>query len=168
MRESGRLNQGDGRESRGRDLERAVTMAEQAVPLKAQSASWVKGGLKSRAGTLLLYPDQLVHVGSKAAQIGAAFGAIGILVTRQIANAGAARKVEAGGKSVMSIPLATISEAHGQKGKLDGNSIIVRTTTGDEYRFGGVKFDRWSEDLGRALTNAGRQVTFTDEGLTAK
>jgi hypothetical protein len=139
-----------------------------ADPLKTQSALWLKGGLKTRAGTLLLYPDQLVHVSSKAAQFGAAFGALGILVTRQIANTRAAAKVEAGDESITSIPLAAISDVHGEKGKLDGNTLVVRTTSGDEYRFGGVRFDRWSEDLGQALTGAGRQVTATDEGLTAK
>jgi hypothetical protein len=143
-------------------------MAETAAPLKTQSALWIKGGLKTRAGTLLLYPDQLVHVGSKAAQLGAAFGAIGILVTRQVANTRAAGKVEAGDKSITSIPLATISDVRGEKGKLDGNCMIVRTTSGDEYRFGGVKFDGWSEDLGKALTNAGRRVTASDQGLSAK
>jgi hypothetical protein len=139
-----------------------------AEPLKMQTALWIKGGLKTRAGTLLLYPDQLVHVGSKAAQFGAAFGAIGILVTRQMANTRAAAKVEAGDTSITSIPLATISDVHGEKGRLDGNTLVVRTTSGDEYRFGGVKFDRWAEDLGQALTDAGRRVTTTDEGLTAK
>jgi hypothetical protein len=128
----------------------------------------MRGGLKNRAGSLLLYPDQLVHVGSKAAQIGGGFGLIGVLVTRGIANAQAPKKVAAGDKSVVSIPLASVSEVYGRNGKLGSKSLVVVTTTGDEFRFGGVNFEKWSEDLTNALTSIGRQVTPIDGRLTVR
>jgi hypothetical protein len=90
------------------------------------------------------------------------------LVTRGIANARAAGKVAAGDKSVVSIPLASITEVQSQKGKLGGKYLMVRTTTGDEYRFGGVKFEKWSDDLRKALTDASREVTPTAGGFSVR
>jgi len=90
------------------------------------------------------------------------------LVTRGIANARAAGKVAAGEKSVEVIPLKSISEIRSHKGKLGGRSLVVRTITGDEYRFGGVRFDKWSEDLAGALGAIGRKVSQTDGALSVR
>lgn len=136
------------------------------VVIRTQSASWMRGGLKNKMGTLLLYPDKLVHVGSRAAQMGAGFGAIGMLVAQKRAKTQAAKKVAEGDKSAVAIPLAIITEIHGQKGKVGGKYVIVKTATGDEYKFGGIKFDQWSDDLSKTLAASGRTITPTDGGFS--
>ena len=140
-------------------------MADYAVPLQTQAAFLLRGGLKNRAGSLLLYPDQLVHVGSKLAQFGVGFGLIGMVLTRGIANSRAPGKVAKGGTSVTAIPFTNITRIVGQTHKVGKPTLVVRTLGGDEFRFG-VPFDKWSDDLGKALTAAGRTVTPTEEGLS--
>jgi len=138
-------------------------MADTPVPLRVQAAFWMRGGLKNRAGSLLLYPDRLVHVGSKLLQVGGGGGVLGVLLARGIANGRAAGKAAKGGSNVVSIPLSTISGVTGEKRKLRGGILVVRTITGEEYRFGGVKFDAWSDDLSKAFAGAGRQVDALEE-----
>jgi hypothetical protein len=126
----------------------------------------MRGGLKNKMGTLLLYPDKLVHVGSRAAQMGAGFGAIGMLVAQRRAKSQAAKKVAEGDKSVVAIPLVTLTEIHGSKGKVGGKYLIVKTATGDEYKFGGIKFDQWSDDLSKTLVAGGQTITPTESGFS--
>ncbi len=141
-------------------------MAQETVPLRTQSAAWMRGGLKNRMGSLLLYPDKLCHVGSKAAQVGGGFGALGVLVTRGIANAQAPKKVSAGHKAVIAIPLSNVTEVRGVKGKMGNRLLIVRTANGEEYKFRGVKFDEWSDDLNHAFRASGRTPVPTESGFT--
>ena len=67
-------------------------------PLRSQTAFLMRGGLKNQAGTLLLYPDRLSHVGSAGIVAGAAGGAVGMLVAGKVAKNRAAGKEAEGGK----------------------------------------------------------------------
>ena len=141
-------------------------MDEKGIPLRSQTAMWMRGGLKNRPGTLLLYSDQIHHVGSAAARLGMGFGAVGAVTGQLSAKAAAPKKVQEQHKSVFSISLADIREVEAAKSKLGGGFLIVRTFTGEEHRFGGIKGDEWSRDLSQALTTQGRTVTPKDGGFT--
>ena len=146
-------------------------------------------------GTLLLYPDKLAHVSSRAANVGGGAGFIAVfavswalarggpgalggaigagggwMIGAAIAQSQAAGKVAAGGSGVTVIPLVAITslrtiEPAGIGGVLGGKSLLVTTADRAEYRFG-VKLDNWSADLAGALTARGRVVHVTPEGMT--
>ena len=137
------------------------------VPTRTQAAALIKGGFNNKPGTLSLYRDRLVFVSSKLAMVGPVFGAAGVLVTRSVANARAAGKAASGDKSTLVIPLSTVAEVAAQGSKL-AHSVIFRTTTGEEYRFGGLKFDKWSDDLRGAFAGINRTVTSLDGRFTVR
>lgn len=130
-------------------------MAEE--PLKTQTALIIRGGLKNQAGTLMLYPDRLSHVASKAMAAGAAGGAIGMLVANKVAKNKAADKEAEGGKGVTTIALAEVTEVRKAKQGLNKNLLEVVAADGTALKLG-VKFDQWKPDLVAALNNAGRRV----------
>lgn len=145
-------------------------------------------------GTLLLYPDKLVHVRSRAFIWGTSVGFIaalaasfalapsqlalwrtllgaggGWMIAAVIARRQAAGKAAAAGDGVTVIPLDLITGLKARKstgigGWLGGQSLVVTTAGGAEYRFG-VKLNSWSADLGSALTARGRRVFTTPKGM---
>jgi hypothetical protein len=140
-------------------------MAENDTPIRTQAAVWSRGGLKSKAGTLLLYPDKLVHVSSTLARIGRGLGGLGILASQAIASARAPGKVAADDPSDLSIPLTTITEVVGQD-HFARQFVTVRTIDGDEYRFGGVKVAAWLSDLSTAVSGVGGEISQTSDGFS--
>jgi hypothetical protein len=128
------------------------------VAVRKGSAYLVRGGLKNRPGTLLLYSDRLVHVASKLAMAGGGFGMLGVLVTRGIANARADAQAAKGGKSVLVLPLNSISsvEVEKRKAKRKSGKLVVHTTNGENYRFTASSVDEWSAALTETIRSQGR------------
>ena len=139
-------------------------MSADPLPIRLQPSALVKGGLRNRMGTVLLYDDTLVFVPSWLVQFSGAFGLLGMFVSQGVAKARATAKVASGHASVLTIPVATITEVESEKAKL-GRRLVVRTALGEEFRFGGVKFERWSDDLTRVLAAGHRTVSPTGAGL---
>jgi hypothetical protein len=114
------------------------------MALRKGSAAIVRGGLKNRPGTLLVYPDRVVHVSSTAAMFGAGFGALGVLVTRGIANARSDARVLKGGTGVTTVPYeAIMTLSVDKKGNRKFGRIVVHTTSGEEFLFAISKVDEW-------------------------
>lgn len=67
-------------------------------PLRIQTASTIKSGMASRAGTLLLYPDRISHVASAAMGGAMLAGAVGMVVAGKLTRNRAAEKEAEGGK----------------------------------------------------------------------
>jgi hypothetical protein len=86
-----------------------------------------------------------------------------------IAKSKAANKVASGGDGVTVIPLDSVASLQTRKstgigGWLGGQSLLVTTADGAEYRFG-VKLDKWSAGLASALTARGCGVLTTPQGM---
>lgn len=134
-------------------------------PIRSDTAFLIKGGLKNKAGTLLLFPDRISHVGSSALLAGAAGGAIGMVVAGKLAKGKAADKEAEGGKGVDTIHLAEVATVRKGKSGLNRNILEVVTRDGTSTLFG-IKFDKWKGDLVAALTTAGRQVRDDGDEVT--
>ena len=126
-------------------------------PLRSDTAFLIRGGLKNKAGTLLLFPDRISHVGSAGMMAGMAGGAIGAAMAGKVAKNKAAGKEAEGGKGVDTIPLASVTEVRKGKSGLNRNLLEVVSADGSSQLFG-VKFEKWKPDLLAALTGAGRSV----------
>ena len=166
-------------------------MTDSGTPVRRQTVRLFIGA-KPQYGTLLLYPDKLAAVSSGAVRVGMIVGVIvvwvpsllipphtgpgalgavigvggGYLIGAAIARSQAAAKVAARGGEVAVIPLDSITsiEAMKSKGRRGGHQFIV--TTADEAQYGfGVKLDRWSADLAKALTARGSEVRITPQGM---
>jgi hypothetical protein len=142
-----------------------MTDTNPEAPLKSATGYLLQGGLKNKPGTVLLYADRIVHVGSNAIAAAAAGGAIGALIGNRVAKNKASGRAAEGGKGVTDIPLATVSKVSKGKQGLTKN-ILVIDADGGQFRFG-VKFDQWSDDIARAVEGVGRTVTRDAEGFTA-
>jgi len=118
-------------------------------PIRQASASRF-AGKRGQAGTLLLYPDRLVHVASNVMQVGMFGGAIGALLAQQVAKQRAAGRAAQGGKGVLEVPLSEVSAVNRARQGLNRNVLEVCTVDGTTVRFG-VKFDRWAPDLARLV-----------------
>jgi hypothetical protein len=166
-------------------------MGDIGTPVRMQTARLWVGGKKNVYGTLLLYPDRLAAVRSRAIRIGMTVGIIvvtapsllippntgpgalgaligvgaGYLIGGAIAKSRAAANVAAGRSSVV-IPLDSITslESRRSRGWLGGQRLIVTTADGGQYGFG-VKLGKWSADLANALTARGVQVRTTRHGM---
>ena len=134
--------------------------------IKKQTAALLKGGLKASQGTLTLYPDRLVHVGSVAAAAGMGFGAVGALVGQALAR-NKANKAQEGDKGVTTIHLADVSALRKAKQGLNKNLLEVETSGGEAYRFG-ANYGKWKDDLTTALQSAGRQVSDEGDSITVR
>lgn len=167
-------------------------MADTGAPVRRQTTRLLAGGKTKGYGTLLLYPDKLATVRSRAVRIGMIVGAIavfgpsllippntgpgalgaligvggGYLIGGAIAKSQAATKVAAGDSNVTVIPLDSIRslETKKSKGWLGGQHLIVTTADGAQYGFG-VKLDRWSADLANALAARGCEARTTPQGM---
>lgn len=91
------------------------------------------------------------------------------MIGAAIAKSQAASEVAAGGDGVTVIPLDSIASIGARKstgisGWLGGQSLLLTTANGAEYRFG-VKLDRWSADLASALAARSRGVVTIPQGM---
>src|SRR5438067_2225860 len=109
-------------------------------PIKKQTAALLKGGIRASQGTLLLYPDKLVHVGSAMAAAGVAGGALGALAGSALAKKRAEKKADEGGKGVTTISLSDIAGIHKAKQGLNKSLLGVQTSSGEDFKFG-AKYD---------------------------
>ncbi len=169
-------------------------MTNDQNPIRAQTARLLGTG-RRREGTLLLYPDKLIHVHSQAIRwattisvvavtiaafalthsgpgaLGALIGAgVGWMIGSAIARHQAADKAAAGGDGITVIPLDSITSLHARKsagigGWLGGQHLLVTTADGAEHHLS-VKLDKWAADLGSTLTAHGSTVGATPESIT--
>jgi hypothetical protein len=166
-------------------------MADSGTPIRMQTARLLGVKTSQGAGTLVLYPDKIVHVRSQtvlwATRIGlvvvtvpslalpphigpGALGALiggggGSLIGGAIARSRATEKVAAAGDDFTVIPLDSITGIETRKsGKLGRQSIFVTTAGGADYGFS-VKLEKWSTDLASALTARGCVVHATLQGM---
>jgi len=123
-------------------------------------------GQRGRSGTVVLYARELVFVPSRVAQFGAAFGLLGFFLSRAIAMSRAHPRAITAHPFLTRVPLVTVTEVRSEKGRF-GQRIVVRTDGGEEYTLGGVRFDRWADDLAGLLVANGRAIRFTGTGLVA-
>jgi hypothetical protein len=167
-------------------------MIDTGTPVRRQTTRLLAAGKTKRYGTLLLYPDKLAAVSSRAIRIGwtvgfivvfassllipphtgpGALGALigvggGYLIGGAIARSQAPAKVAAGDGNATVISLDSIRSLETRKSRrwLGGRHLVVTTTDGAQYGFG-VKLDRWSADLANALTARGCEVRTTRQGM---
>jgi hypothetical protein len=167
-------------------------MTDSGIPVRRQTTRLLAGRKTRGYGTLLLYPDKLAAVSSRAIRIGwtvgfivvfipsllipphtgpGALGALigvggGYLIGGAIAKSQAAAQVTVGGGNVTVISLDSITSLQTTKSKgwLGGQHLIVTTADGAQYEFG-VKLDKWSADLAHALTARGCEVRTTRQGM---
>ena len=166
-------------------------MADSVTPIRMQTARLLGVKTSQGAGTLVLYPDKIVHVRSQAvlwaSRIGlvvvtvpslalpphigpGALGALiggggGSLIGGAIARRRATEKVAAGdGATVIPLDSITGIETRKSNGRLGRQSIFVTTAGGADYGFS-VKLDKWSTDLASALTARGCVVHTTLQGM---
>jgi hypothetical protein len=169
-------------------------MTGQEIPIRIQTARRLGVRASRRQGTLLLYPDKLVHVHSPAIRWGTTVGLLvvliasfaltgsgpgalgaligaggGSMVGAAIARRQAAGKVTAGGDDITVIPLDSITSLQARKsagigGWLGGQRLIVTTADGTEHTFA-AKLDKWAADLSSALTGQGSMVRPTPQGM---
>jgi hypothetical protein len=127
-------------------------------PIRTQTAFLIKGGMKNKAGTVLLYPDRISHVGSAGMAAGMAGGAIGMAVAGKLAKNKAADKEAEGGKGVTTMALADVTEVRKAKSGLNRNLLEVVGADGSTLMFA-VKYDQWKPDVVTALQGVGRSVS---------
>lgn len=170
-------------------------MTGQEIPIRMKTAQRLGVRVSQRRGTLLLYPDKLVHVHSQAIRWGIAVGVMAVTIASlalthggpgalgaligygggwltgaAIARRQAASRVAAGGDGITVIPLDSITNLRARRstgigGLLGGQHLIVTTADGTEHTFG-TKLAQWATDLSSALTARGSTVRATPEGLT--
>ena len=169
-------------------------MSDSEIPIRRQTARFLVGGARRGQGVLLLYPDKLAAVISRAAAWGYFVGSITLVVTAYplvhqlgalggfigagvggwigdaIGKSQAARKAAAHGDRVAVIPLDSITSLQTRKstgidGWLGVQDLLVTTVDGAEYGFRG-KMDTWQADLASALTVRGSEVRAIPHGMT--
>ena len=138
-------------------------------PIRSETAVWVGDRYKSR-GTLLLYPDRLVHAGSQRRAWDGPLGLVTTAVADAIDERQAPKKVAAGGAGVAAIPLDSITsvenlKARGIGGVLGGRLLVVITSERIAYKFE-TTLDYWIAELANALAARGHHVLPTPDGLT--
>lgn len=127
-------------------------------PIRTQTAFIIKGGMKNKAGTLLLYRDRISHVGSGAMGAAMVGGAVGMAVAGKLAKNKAAEKEAKGGITVNTIRLADVTELRKAKSGLNRNLLEVVSADGSSLMFA-VKYEQWKPDVVAALQGAGRSVS---------
>ena len=134
-------------------------------PLRKTSTNLLAGGLNTKYGTLLIFPDRLVYV-SAAGMMAVAygFGALGVLVATLLAGRSAERKAAAGGKGVTPIPAAAITGINRTRYGLNKNVTEIATTDDGNLRFG-LSYKKWAPILADWLRTSGATVQETPEGL---
>jgi hypothetical protein len=167
-------------------------MVSSGTPIRMQTARLLGVKTSQGAGTLVLYPDKIVHVRSQAVlwatRIGmlvvtvpslalpphigpGALGALiggggGSLIGGAIARNRVARKLAAAGDDVTVVPLDSITgiETRKSRSRRARRNLFVNTAAGADYGFS-VKLDKWSTDLASALMARGCAVYSTLQGM---
>ena len=170
-------------------------MTESKIPIRGQSAMFSVNGAKQGDAVLLLYPNELtavrtrsignwVYAGVPAIYLGVHYlffhtigwGPVAIWYVagwwawQALARKLAARKVAAGGDGVTAIPLDQVTSVQYRQARkaarwLGIRSMVVTTTDGTEYRFGGT-MEQWRDHLAKALSAHGREVYVEAETIT--
>ncbi len=135
------------------------------APLKVAPGYLLEGGLKNKPGTLLLYPDRLVHVATSP-YTAALTGVLGVLLSNKFGKPAAIRRAAAGGKGVTEINLFKVTRVEKGTQGLNKNILVVNAD-GGPLRFG-VKFQEWSDDLARTMHVLGRKIIGDAEGFSAE
>ena len=155
--------------------------------IQVRRAAFRGDGQGRRLGLVLLYQDKLARVSRWGEALGVVLGPLvvvgltyrsfdgfgvlaGVLVGRflgqQVDRRTAPRLVARGGRGVTVIPLDSITSVRTRPGGfLTNPSLAVTTQDGTEYRFYG-HLGTWQADLAAALTERGRPVQVTPEGIT--
>lgn len=131
-------------------------------PLMLSPATRILGKLKSQQGTLVLLPDRLAFVESKARTAGAAFGVIGMLLAQRSAKNKAPGRALEGGDGVTTVLLSDLKAISRTQQGLNKNVLLVTGPAGDEKL--GVKYDKWAPAITAAAEAAGRRATTTEDG----
>ena len=119
----------------------------------------------TKAGTLLLFDDRLVHVSSHAWWLGGAAGllaagaltglsalsgglgsGLGATITVRIAAHRAEKRAAQGGQGVLELPFTEINAVRRGKQGINSRVLEVHRTDGATFKFA-VKFDKWASDL---------------------
>jgi hypothetical protein len=167
-------------------------MADGGSPVRKETARLAGVGAKGQ-GTLLLYPDRLIHVRSRAGDWGfgigllvvvvaglalgsggpggiggAIIGVLGWLTGNAVARRLAPRRAD----GAMVIPLDSVTglrvrKRDGFRGRLYSQSLLVTTADGKRFLFS-TRADRWSAPLAMALAARGRKVVLTPEGMVVE
>ena len=147
-------------------------MTEIAKPIRSETAEWV-GNRNKAPGTLLLYPDKLVHVSSRRQMPISRFSPQGFVATA-IADAvernQAPKKVAVGRADIAEIPLDSIASvenlsAMGRATRVfHDRHLVVTTSEMIAYRFSCTP-DYWIADMAKALAARGHHVLPTPQGL---
>ena len=124
------------------------------MPIKKEQTALVLGGLKNKMGYLVLFPDSLVFLESSAFSAGAAFGALGALLSASTKSDKSIAEAVQRGKGVTAIPLGELSALR----KPRNNTIEIETTTGNLYKFGGISFEKWAPVIQAHLGSRGVTV----------
>jgi len=151
--------------------ERASSMNPTNPQVIRKDSAFLWGDGKPQSGTLLLFPDRLVHVASNAYSFGLAGGVIlaaallgygvisgglggglGVGVALQVAKGRAVTRAVQGGKGVLEIPFSQVIGVHRGKQGLNRKVLEVRTIGGATVKFG-VKFQEWAPALAQCVPN---------------
>jgi hypothetical protein len=143
-----------------------MTDATSEAPLLVAPGYLLEGGLKNKPGTLLLFPDRLVHVATSPLAAVMYTGLLGYLIGTRLARPAALRRAAAGGKGVTEINLFKVTRVEKGTQGLNKNILVVNAD-GGPLRFG-VKFDKWSDDIARAMHALGRKIIGDAEGFSAE
>jgi hypothetical protein len=170
-----------------------MEMAESAALIRSESARRFVDGRSGRWGVVLLYPDRLAIVNTRAelwgcllgpavmvaagwpvaATLGAFHAFIGVLagstVGRLIDRRRAARKMAAGGAGATIIPLDAIGSLRTDRttrwnGQFAVETLVVTTADGTEYGFRG-RIGSLQTEIAGTLAGLGREVRATPPGL---
>jgi len=170
-----------------------MEMAESASLIRRESARRYVNGRREGWGVVLLYPDRLASVKTRAelwgcllgpavmvaagwpvtATLGAFHAFIGVLlgstIGRFIDRRRAARKMAAGGAGATIIPLDAIGSMRTDRttrwsGQFAVETLVVTTADGTEYGFCG-RIGSLQTEIAGTLAGLGREVRATPLGL---
>ena len=125
------------------------------MPIKKEQTALVLGGLKNKMGYLVLFPDNLVFLESSAFSVGAAFGALGGLLSARMQSDKVIADAVQRGKGVTAVPLGELAALR----KPRNNIIEIETSAGTLYTFGGIPFEKWAPVIQAQLVSKGINVT---------
>ncbi|HEU5082472.1 MAG TPA: hypothetical protein VFU14_03970 [Acidimicrobiales bacterium] len=131
-------------------------------PLRLAPAPLFLSTFKSRLGTVVLLEDRLAFVAPKR-RAGAAFGAIGMLLTQRSATNAAPARAAEGGDGVTTVPLAELQAIERGTQGLNKDVLVVRGPA-TELKLG-VRYDEWAPAIERAAIAAGRRSTVGDDRI---
>jgi hypothetical protein len=131
------------------------------TPLLKENGAYKKGDSKlaTATGTVLLYPQGVVHVKTSMLSI-AMFGVLGALFFRSKAE----KRALEGGPGVMRWAFSDIAQLRRESFGVKKNCLGLQTVGGELFRFEN-SYDKWSAAIRQAAAAQGVQMTETAEGL---